>query len=213
MMRRRPALAAIVIAFVAIAGCDGDPARPKKKAVPSGYNNLTEKVDVLHNLQQAMNDMNVARYVEVLDPDQFTFFFSPGDVGGSVPESWGFSADSVCATHMLGGGGGVTNNAILDISLELVDFENATWVEFNPIDYPGWFEATVIYAFHMETEQDRTYITSGVPRAQIRIKQDGGGKWRIVQWNDIAYQRAALSSGPAGTEESSWGGVKALYGP
>jgi hypothetical protein len=178
----------------------------------NSYAELSEKGDVLYNLQRAMNQMRTDRYVEALDPSQFVFYFSPGEVAqGTVPPSWGFAEENACAGNMLGGGG---SNPIVSINLDLVDFENAEWVEFDPAAQPGQFETTVGYTFAMDTENETTYITSGTPRAQVRIEQESvGGKmiWRIVQWNDIADTRAALDAARASTEASTWGSVKGLY--
>jgi hypothetical protein len=127
-------------------------------------------------------------------------------VGGDVPESWGFASEQKAAGTMFNKGGGKANNPILSIDLTL-DIENADWVEFDPTGSPGVYEATIIYSYKMDTENKTTYITSGTERAQFRVRQDDGGKWRIVEWSDLSSFRSA----PAGTEEMNWSKLKALY--
>jgi len=215
-MKRLVLLLTAAAFAAALAGCSSDPARPPVK-LKDPYHNLTQQVDVLFNLELAMNKRDAAHYIQLLDPDKFTFFFSPGDVAnGTTHESWGFSADSLCARKMLSGDGGVNHNPILSIDLVLVDFENAVWTEYDPSGHPGVYQTTVGYAFSMQTANDMTYITIGGEQAQFRIHQvDSGGTmvWRLVEWNDIAVGFASSqgAGANAATEESTWGKVKALF--
>jgi hypothetical protein len=52
------------------------------------FQNLTQREHVLNNLELAYNERRFTPYDALLDPN-FTFFFSPGDVGGNIPDQWG----------------------------------------------------------------------------------------------------------------------------
>jgi hypothetical protein len=188
MFKRIATLGIALLLIGSLSSCifDPKPATVVEKP-PIEWPDLTEKNHVLITLRDAYNQQDIDHYTAILDPVDFVYFFSPGDVGGDIPESWGFSSDVKSAQTMFNKGGGKDNNPILSIDLTL-DIESASWVEFNPVDYPGWFETTIGYTFKIDTENETTYITSGSPRAQFRIRQDEGGKWRLVQWNDIAGQ-------------------------
>jgi hypothetical protein len=141
----------------------------------------------------------------------FVFFFAA--IGGGIPMSWGFAEESQTAHVMFNKGGGRNNNPILSISLELVDYENAQWVEFNSVDYPGWYETIVGYKFMIDTENSTQYIAARDAHAQFRVRPDSGGKWRLVQWSDLSDTRRSARLSPAGVEPISWGKLKGYYGP
>jgi hypothetical protein len=173
------------------------------------YQNLTEQWHVLNNLQVAMHRMEADHYVELLDTDSFVFRFDPNDVRPGDPTEWGFAEDSTSAAHMLEGGG---SYPIVSIDLELVDFKNAQWTEFDPSGSPGLYRTTVQYNFSIATQNDISYVTGGTPSAEFTIaERDIGGQmvWRIVEWKDHTGYLAAAS--PASSEASSWGKVKSLY--
>jgi len=206
----RLVLLAAAVAVLALGGCDADKQRvTKPRLIPFVYQDLSEKWHVLNNLQFSYNELDEDRYVELLDPDDFVFTLDPNDVRPGEPTSWGYSVDSTIAVNMLGGGG---SNPIVSIDLELVDFKNAQWTEFDPSGSPGLYRATVQYNFSIATQNDITYVTSGTPSAEFTIAQsDVGGEkvWRIVEWKDNSGNMSAAS--PASTQEHSWGKIKALY--
>jgi len=197
------------LGLIAFAGCSDshDPVGPGPQ--PPRYKNLTEKWHVLFNMQLACNTKDIVHYKELLDPNDFVFFFAPGDVGGNIPPSWGYTEEVAAATNMFNKGGGVNNNPILRIDLELVDFMDAVWVEFDPVGQPGVYQVVVNYKFSIDTENALVYISTSNSRAQFRVRKDGGGKWRLVQWNDIDGRGALLSG--SGVQPLTWGKLKELY--
>jgi hypothetical protein len=187
----------------------------KIKALYAGkapvYMDLSRNWHVLNNLELACNQTNVDRYAELLDPDNFTFFFNPGDVGGGVPAQWDYPREIAAATNMFTGDGGQSDNPILSIDLTLYDQETVSYVEVtDDPDFPGETlqRVTVNYGYIMETANDLYYITSGAPAAQFDIRHVDG-KWKLVRWYDL--DTTALSPTAPATEETTWGSVKALY--
>jgi hypothetical protein len=209
-LKRILVLVALLVPL-AFAGCDSKKQRVIIDGIPPSltFQDLTEQWHVLNNLQLAMTEMDADRYVELLDPNDFVFFKDPNDVQPGGQTDWGYSVDSTIAANMLGGGG---SNPIVSINLELVDFKNAQWTEFDPSGSPGLYRTTVQYNFNIDTQNDIQYVTSGTPAAEFTIaERDVGGTmvWRIVEWKDLTGNLAAAS--PASTEASSWGRVKSLY--
>lgn len=191
MFKRFTALALTLLLIGSLSSCIFD---PKPTPVDNGgggnthdYLPLDKKVNVLFNLQQAYNYREIDPYKALLDPNDFVFFFEPGDVGGpdNIPASWGYSEEVASATNMFNKGGGQKDNPILSITLELVDYDKATWTEFDPTGQPGVYETFVSYIFSIDTENETTYVTTGNERAQFRVRQDGNGLWHLVQWNDL----------------------------
>src|SRR5512132_1585240 len=80
------------LAFVAcedddiIDGCD--PCPPPTRV----YLDRSQMWHVLNNIELAYNQRKINPYETLLD-DNFTFFLATGDVGGSVPESWGSAVE------------------------------------------------------------------------------------------------------------------------
>lgn len=188
MFKRIATMALALLLIASLSSCIFDPKNtPDKKTPPIVYPPLTDKTAVLEWLSLSYNSRDIVRYKELLDQNDFVFFFSPGDyANGTTPESWGYQEEVTSATNMFNKGGGVNNNPILTITLDLVDFKNATWTEFDPEGQPGVYETSVDYIFSIDTENDKTYVTKGGERAQFRVRQDDKGLWHLIQWNDIA---------------------------
>jgi hypothetical protein len=173
--------------------------------------------NVLHNLERAYDTMNVDCYSELFDPDKFVFFPDPSDVGkDGVPNQWYYEKEIQSATNMFSGAGGRDDNPITSIDVTLYDIEEAQWEdEINDIDFPGETlrKATVDYTFTIDTVGDKTFVAPSVtPRAQFIVRNiDGKGK--LVQWFDLRPSSTTLMQpgALAGSEETSWARVKALY--
>jgi hypothetical protein len=204
MHRHRLVALALGLACTLLCACDSDTVRPKNVALPV-YDDLTEKVHVLHNLELAVNQRDYAHYVDVLDPVDFVFFFATA--GGGMPALWGYQEEIESAFKMFNKGG---THPILSIAVDLVDFETAQWVEFDPGDYPGWYATTVYYKLAVETEGE-TYVSPTAARAQFRVRQDDGDKWRLVYWHDYDRPAGAAAVSAAGVEGTSWGTLKLLF--
>lgn len=205
---KRITLVALALLCVALVACDGDPKRPRTTGgEQSNYKNLTEKWHVLHNLRQAYNDMDSQEFEKLLDADNFEFFFYEGDVGGIVPASWGYAQEMAATQNLLGGAGGVDDNPVLSVEVILFDIESVAWEDG---DDPADQKAIVVYDFFMDTSKNLQFITSGAPTCEFTVRQIDG-KWKLITWRDLGG--GALARSATGTEETTWGVVKARYQP
>jgi hypothetical protein len=166
---------------------------------------------VLGNLESSYNRRNVARFGELLD-DNFTFFFSPGDVGGEIPEQWARPKEYQVATRLF--------NPLLDqppyptcrsIDVDLDLESGVQWVAVIPENFPTetWYTATVPYDFRFDMVPNLTYIAAPGSLAQFTVR-NAGTHWSLVEWRDLGPGHAVLRSA-ASTQAVTWGGVKALY--
>jgi hypothetical protein len=179
------------------------------------YKNLTQREHVLTNLELAYNQRLVTRFGDLLD-DSFTFYFSPGDVGGNIPEQWGglqeLKVVSLLFDPTLDQPTYPTCRSIrVDLKLE----EGVDWVEVIPEGFPGekWYTTRVEYDFKFEMEPDITYIAVPDAQAQFTVRNDGtddAPEWRLVEWRDLIPGTLAMRS-PGVGEGATWGGIKALY--
>jgi hypothetical protein len=208
-------VACVLLLCIGLAGCDDDTNQPSVKEKNDGpaYKDLTEKWHTLYNLRLAYNTMDTIGYRTIFDADNFVFFFYEGDVGGGgVPVQWGFAQDSTSAHNMFNQAGGVEDNPIVSIDLFLHDIETVEWWEIDPGDgFPGetWYQTIVVYDYFIDTAKDIQYITQGAPTSVFTVRQIDG-KWKLVWWRDRSSMGRVASS-PSSTEETTWGGVKALY--
>jgi hypothetical protein len=205
-------IACVLLLCVGLAGCDDDPKRPRVKRTDPDPIDLTKKWHVIYNLCLAYNERNITEYQRIFDRENFVFFFYEGDVGGSIPEQWGYAEETTCAQNMFSGAGGVEDNPILSIDLTLFDVESAQWVEVDPgDDFPGetWYQTIVVYKFEIGTANITRYVTTGSPTVAFTVRQIDG-KWKLVQWRDRSSSAAARVA-PAGVEPTSWSKLKALY--
>ena len=93
MMKRCLWMLAVVAAIAMLSSCDNsvdecrdccDPCPPHND---QELKDLTQKDDVLNNIELAYNKRRIEWYNGVLDQN-FTFFLSTGDVNGGLPASW-----------------------------------------------------------------------------------------------------------------------------
>jgi hypothetical protein len=202
------------VAFLAACGEDENPVIPPPGGSPE-YENLTEREHVINNLELSCNDRNLSRYDELVD-DNFTFHFSPGDVGGTIPAQWGRTDEMAAATGLFcrtGCDPGVPlcRSIRMDVKFE----DGVTWDAVVPLSTPTetWYTTTVFYEFTVEIEPDVTYIAVPGARAQFTVRNAGtdeSPQWRLVEWRDLG-DGAIVVQGPASTEASTWGSIKALY--
>jgi hypothetical protein len=73
--------------------------QPASQCVARG--DLKEKDDVLCSLEFAYRYRDVAELSRLMDPD-FVFFFSPDDVGGTVPTQWDRATELQATSAMFG---------------------------------------------------------------------------------------------------------------
>jgi len=207
-MPRIRAAAGLFALCLVLASCDDDGTGPGNTISP--YQDQSQEWHVLANLQRACNERSVAHYADLFDPDNFTFFFEPGDVGAQVPPYWRYPQELGAVTNMFTGDGGTKANPILSIQVTLLETEEAAWMDVQDSRFPGETlrRATVRYTFFIDTEADIQFIPQGAPRARLTVRRING-KWKLVEWEDLASTAQVQGSG--GTRESSWGKVKALY--
>jgi hypothetical protein len=185
------------------------------KAIYRGSELLT-RVAVLSALEKAYNERDPGPIDEMLD-DRFTFFFAPGDVGGSVPEQW-WRADEFAVTERFLN----SNNqddppadpVATSIDVDVVFNNNLQWVEVIPEEFPNetWYTATVFYNFVMEFEPDITYLSANEAKSQFTVRSITVGnrtEWRLVEWRDLGGNTAMRSN--LAVAETTWGSLKALY--
>ena len=213
----RVILGFLFVASALVIACEAD----KDRVTDTGGNqqsffqNLTEREHVLNNLELSYTQQSYSPFEKLLDPN-FTFFFSPGDVGGNIPPQWGrieeLSVAELLFDRSLNNPNYPTCSSIrMDLKFE----SGVTWVSGVPEDFPTetWYTATVYYEFTFEMEPDQTYIAVPGSQAQFTVRNagtDDAPQWRLVEMRDLGIDIAALRSG-TGTEKTTWGGVKALY--
>jgi hypothetical protein len=217
-------LVSVLIAAALFCGC-GDEEQPVGSGAPPGktFQPLTAREHVLNNLELAYTQQKYSPYAELLDP-AFTFFFSPGDVGGNIPEQWGRTEELSVAARMFDKSlNEPPYPTCRSIRMDL-KFENGVqWVEVKPDDFPDetWYTTTVYYEFTFEMLPDMTFIAVPGSQAQFTVRNAGtedAPQWRLVEWRDVGPNSAAPQSSvgisdrsnPTG-ESPTWGRVKALY--
>jgi len=177
------------------------------------YEDLTSKDDVLYNLEFSYNRRSYAEFEKLLG-DFFIFIFSESDWNRGevdVPQ-WDrpseLAANQKILDPNLPGG-----KRVISIDLRL-DFPAASWVEEPPAGHhpdESWFTKTVDYNLITKTADDWEHRATGV-RAQFTIRWDEpAGAWQIVLWRDDVGYMMALSPGGGAVEETTWGGIKAMY--
>lgn len=188
MFRKFATLAVCIACLGMTTSCLLDPKETPDppETPPAKFKDLTEREDVLFNLELAYNQRgptSQAEYDRLLD-DAFIFYFSPEDyANGKTPEQWDRSSD-VPATQRL-----LQDALNLDLDLQ----GQISWVAVVPQDFPDetWYTTTVNYTFTMRFGRDpeTTWITSGQPQVQFTVREvdvDGQTQWRLVEWRDLA---------------------------
>lgn len=180
------------------------------------YRDLSIKDDVFHNLELLYPARDVAEYERLLDHDMI-FFFSDADIANGIPFTEWYREDEIrVLTNM---GDKSRPDRILSINLDLA-YSLGPWTAIVPENpkYAGeiWYQKTVVYNFTVQAEPDMTYIGTDI-KAQFTIREsegEGGAKrWRIVRWRDDitgGFFQAGLTRS-ARVQDTTWGGVKALY--
>lgn len=189
------------------------------------YRELTERDEVLSNLEAACNERNIERYNELLDND-FVFHFSIADVeNGSVQvSSWGRAAEIASARNMFDPNFSKPGvNPVSDIELRLVYAAgDDPWTPITPSDperYPGetWYEKVVTYYLTV-TAGDMQFICMDVNASFVVRWASVGDKqyWRIVVWRDDTGTRLGWLPGSqqptAVVPILTWGRVKDVFG-
>ena len=183
---------------------------------PPSFQDLTEPSDVLNNLELAYNKRMINRYDELLDVN-FTFFLTPGDVGGGLPENWGRADELQYNSFLFDATPPAPFPRCKSVQVDIQWEDNLQWVE---IPSPGppiekWYMTTVFYDFKFEMEPDNTYLNSPGSKAQFTVRNaaptDSPQHWQLVEMRDLGASSVQALRAIAGTQRTTWGRVKALY--
>jgi hypothetical protein len=177
-----------LIVMLGLWGCGDDSTEPPPPPSGPEYRDLSEEWHVLNNLELSWDDMNLSRYQELFDPDNFVFFPNPDDVGkNGVPNQWGYAEEIQSAANMFSQAGGREDNPVVHIDVTLYDIETAQWESVESVDFPGeTLRQTVVhYTLRIETVGEVTYVTpEDLPRSRFVVRHIEG-KWKLVDWYDI----------------------------
>jgi hypothetical protein len=148
---------------------------------------LKQKENVLNNLEYAYDNRKYDPYDALLD-DNFTFFFAPGDVGGTIPEQWP-RPDELFAAGLLFSDQPSVGPRCRSIRVNM-SLDNIQWIEFTPENYPGelWYSTTIFYDFTFEMDPDQTYISTPGAKAEFTVRNVGTEAephWQLVEWRDL----------------------------
>jgi len=215
----RSALVLMVCTALLIPACsDSDDPKPGPVTPTLSYENLTEKEHVIANLVTSYLERDITGYERILDEDNFTFFFSTGDVVRGLPADGWSKTEDLLATANLLDPNSTAPNRITNIDLYVAQ-ENLTWIPTRPdtLLFPGetWYTTTTLYSFIFQTAHDFTYPSTPGSRAQFVVRNAGtdpAPQWRLVQWMDLGDSGRIRGTSNA-VEEATWGRVKSLYTP
>jgi hypothetical protein len=217
MVKRSILLCSLAVLVVASASCIFDP----KESPPQGcddcdisYKPLTQKENVLFNIQLAYNRRDIKPYDDLLDTE-FTFFLAPGDVGGSIPEQWGRAEEVLYNSRLFDPDYAGPGPRCKDIDMDVKFEDNISWSAFQPPSHPAetWFSAVVFYGFAIDVEPDTQFHADPGARAQFVVRNigtDDAQKWRLVEMSDFGGGVRA-SEALRASEQATWGGIKSLY--
>jgi len=214
-------LPAVFVAMLVLGvGCSDDDHGEIFLPPPSPVKNLTQKGDVITNMELAYNQRKIDWYDGVLDSN-FVFHLSPGDVGGGLPPTWDRAEEVFVNTRLFDKNSVVypCQSIVLDIRSE----DGISWTEVpapaltGPRGHGGassetWYKTTLHYDFKVEIYPS-TYIPLPDSQLEIIVRDAGTPSkhhWQMVQLNDLAGASVTAASS-RGTEAATLGTVKALY--
>jgi hypothetical protein len=198
MLKRSLLLCGLAVTALCVSSCLFDPDENPPDDGPGTdqvvLQDLSQRWHVLNNIEYAYKTRNKNVYDELLNTE-FTFYFSPGDVGGGSPEQFD-RVEELDATGRLFLSNQQPTNPPEDpvcrsMRLDLVfDKDNLNWVEVIPENNPSelWYTTTVFYTFTFEIEPNTTYIAQNGAKAQFTIRNNpSGGKdhWELVEFRDL----------------------------
>ncbi|HEX6944074.1 MAG TPA: hypothetical protein VF128_14195 [Gemmatimonadaceae bacterium] len=223
----------VVLACLAFVACGDDDADPVKIEGPytRAFVDRSEMWHVINNIELAYNQRKISYYEALLD-ENFTFFLSTGDVGGSVPESWARDVEVQANTNLFSSNPPGDLLRVKSIKLDILwetdpnsqtphpDGDLLIWATMPDMgpNLETWYTTTVFYDFQITIdlpnyEEDLHYYSSSGSKAQFIVRNAGtvdAPRWALVEMRDLGAM-GAFTSASAATEQSTWGGVKALY--
>lgn len=208
MKKLCPLLLAILVTTISACGDDGTEPVPTP---PNPVKNLTQREDVLFNIESAYNKRRIDWYAGVLDVN-FTFYLSAADVNHGLPASWGRADEIDIHAKMFDINSSMPVQSIyMDIRTE----DGLSWVEsdspLNPAE--KWYTTTLYYDFKFEISPN-TYIPVTGAKASFTVRDAGAYNkyahhWQLVEMHDLGDGSYKSKSGA--TEPSTLGSVKALF--
>jgi hypothetical protein len=187
--------------------CGDDSTGPVGGTPTSVKKDLSNKSDVLNNIEYAYNKKNMPTYNELLD-DNFTFFYTDNSVGGGTPVQWG-RPDEVTTTSGL-----LAAATSIDLTLDWRDSQGSSVVQWSEqiSGSETWYYATVFYHYTIKIG-NYTYIPNAGAKAQFTVRNAGtteNPKWKLVEFRDLGGP-SLVRAISAVTEPTMWGQLKALY--
>lgn len=184
MLKRSILLGCMALLIAAVSSCIFDP-QPTKctdcaTQKPQVILDLSHKTDVLNNIEYAYNKRREDVYNALLDND-FTFFYTEADVGGSggTPVQWGRDVESTATAGLLGD----ATKIAMDISWE----DGVQWLQ-QVSGTETWYYTTVFYHFTIKIGET-TYIPNSGAKAQFTVRNAAapGEKehWQLVEFRDL----------------------------
>lgn len=207
--------AILLLALSLVPACGNDPTSPPPDPAQV-VQPLTTRSAVLNNIEVAYNKRN-PEVIDALLDGSFTFFLSPGDVGGGLPVQWGRSDELEVTTRLFLSNGNSPGNGpvCLSIKLDIVLDDEIVWQPVVPEAFPDetWYATTVVCSGTFKMEPDQTYVTRSGYEAQFTVRNVGSGgvqDWRLIEWRDLGGS-FATSSGQVADKNVTLGAIKALY--
>jgi hypothetical protein len=195
--------------------CEDDGVTPPPP--PSAYKDLSQREHVLANLELAYNRRELENYEDVLD-ENFAFFFYIGDVGGDIPAQWGWTDEVAAHTNLFNPGyvdtdpSDGTMPACKKTALDLKWEEGVQWQEIPQLNGEDWYATTVFYNFQFDIGEYDHLVNNPGSKAQFTVRNAGteeDPRWQLVEMHDLDQDLRSRTA--AGTEQSTWGSVKAIY--
>jgi len=194
MLKRNVLLCTLAVLVATVSSCifDADEGGPPPEDNRK-FEDLTERWHVINNLELAYNKRYINQYDRILD-ENFTFFLTPGDVGGGLPEQWGRPEELQYNGLLFSSEPPAEFPRCKSIQMDVLwePAENLQWVEITPGSAPTekWYTATIFYEFKFEMEPDNTYIANPGAKAQFTVRDAGpfegkASHWQLVEFRDL----------------------------
>jgi hypothetical protein len=217
MMRGNVRLAILGVTLVACALVACSDSTTPHPSPPPVFKSLTTRSDVLFNTQLAYNKRDITQYEKLLD-DNFTFFPTPGDVKGGLPDHWE-RAEKVLYNSRLFDENYPGPHRCKKIDMDLAFETGVTWTATAaPPAFSGetWYSTTVYYDFNIDVEPDTQYQPNAGSSMEITARNAGSSdapQWRLVEMRDLTPPPplAAQAVPTAAVIPATLGKIKSLY--
>ncbi len=203
-------LCAVSCAAVLVGGCSTPSSGPDIPAGPE-FRDRTSPENVLYNLELAYEEMNLEEYLDCLSED-FEFFPCEDDVNNpdlDIPAVWWKGDERTMHENMFTGPDAVES---IRLTLTNIVMEHHEGDPHDPLDDTYVFIEGVDLLVNLYG--NLSYLATTPSEFRLRVDQDEEGPygetmWEIDSWFDLDVTGRSDESGR--TEDSSWGGIKALF--